>query len=659
MKAAERIRRESPFQFYHKRSILTLIDFKDIGISLVLTTVLFAVIFAILVADGFDPVRIIHAFAHPDSQTLSDVFGNAFGGMMVGVMALVITVVAFVVQMAANRYTARVVDLFISNRINLSYMTLAAVTTVYVIILLFLGDASPILPEISIFIAFLLVSLLIISIFPYFIFIFRFIKPSNIIYNIEKDAFANILRSYQIKTDDQKARNRALKLHGNWLGGVNQLTDITLNCIQNKDQILAVECIRSLRYLMMNYLKIQARRPLPSAWLAPSSAVMMDVAFITLAEENAERLEKSHLWVEDKILKQVELVFRLSLNQDRTVCNYIANSLYLVGCLAVDLHNAAVGRRVVMYFNTLLRATINAEDIRTCFNTLNQYRKLAEKFTEAGEGSVVLEIVGHFKYYGLLAKEQKGMDFILETVAHDLCDIGKKAFECGLPREEEILDTFLTVDMPIEGAKLVSLRGIRLAQIRLAVYYLSRGTESAEAFARKIYRDMLDELHRPGGYERLFTMIRELKISKKEYWEINDREYNFSYIPTGEKNRLAVFLRWFQLRLVILFGLEYSLNQNPAKAMEYLNDMKAVEKMLPAETQSEESEFAVVLGEQNLDTKNNYVNNVIALEEALSADTALAREIACQGDLDEPRLSENLPALMKGISSFFRAFEAL
>jgi hypothetical protein len=575
----------------------------------------------------------------------------------VGVMALLMTVVAFVVQMAANRYTTRIVDLFIANRINIFFMSFAAVTTVAIVMILYIGDAGKSLPRVSVFITFLLASLLLISIFPYFIFIFRFIQPSNIIFSIEKETFMNVIKSYQIRSfNQQKRENTVRKLHRNYLNGINQLTDIAQNCIQNKDQTLAIECVRSLRYLMANYIRARHHRPLHSQWLSPSQFVRMDVSFITFAEESTGVIGNSWLWVEDKILKQMELLFRESINKVRSICNYIANSLYIVGTRAIELKNYDVVKKIIMYFNTLLRATINEEDVRTGFNILNQYRKLAERLVDAGEDNLVLEIVNHFKYYGLLAKELKGMYFILETAAHDLCDINKLAYNKCLSKRVEILDIFLTVDMPLEGEKEVSLRGIRKAQIRLAVYYLSRKSGDAVKLARKIYTDMLEELHRPEGFQRTFGMIRELKYSRKDFWEINDREYNFNYCPPEEKKHLQEFLNWFICRLVLLYAVEITKNKKSLKAKEYLKDILAVRDMLPAVPSIDEVEFEPVLGRANLDTRGNFERHMLELEPYLMQDSNLSEEVSVQPDLDYKDLQGKLKAVKVGISSFFKAF---
>ena len=80
------------------------------------------------------------------------------------------------------------------------------------------------------------------------------------------------------------------------------------------------------------------------------------------------------------------------------------------------------------FFNTFLRATINARDVRTAYNVLNQYRLFGEALLDFGDGSRAVEVARYFKYYGRLSFDQK-QPFVLETVAYDLCTLNEIAFD--------------------------------------------------------------------------------------------------------------------------------------------------------------------------------------------------------------------------------------
>jgi hypothetical protein len=193
---------------------------------------------------------------------------------------------------------------------------------------------------------------------------------------------------------------------------------------------------------------------------------------------------------------------------------------------------------VVKFFNTYLRATINAKDVRTAYNVLNQYRLLAEHSLLVEGGAPAVEIARYFKYYGRISFDAK-LPFILETVAYDLCALNEDAFDQKSPSARELLRIFLEVDKESESdIQEASLRGVRKAQVKLATYYLVHGNED---LAREVFRDMSNE--RP---ERLASIRDELLgVQTKEFWEISDRGVNFDYLTTDRKKAMLDFFDWF------------------------------------------------------------------------------------------------------------------
>jgi hypothetical protein len=193
----------------------------------------------------------------------------------------------------------------------------------------------------------------------------------------------------------------------------------------------------------------------------------------------------------------------------------------------------------VKLFNTYLRATINAKDVRTAYNVLNQYRLLAQTALENNRSAIAVDIANRFKYYGQLGFTQ-GLPFVLETAAYDLCDLNELAFRLNSDVARALLEVFLDVDKEAEeGHSLeASLRGVRKAQIKLATFYL---VEGAEDLARAIFRDMKDEV--PG---RLASIRQELQsIRTREFWEINDRGINFDYLEDERRQALETYFSWF------------------------------------------------------------------------------------------------------------------
>jgi hypothetical protein len=106
--------------------------------------------------------------------------------------------------------------------------------------------------------------------------------------------------------------------------------------------------------------------------------------------------------------------------------------------------------------------------------------------------------------------------------------------------EQRILRQLLDLDTeePARGSsQLRGLKGVRKAQVKLAVYYISVG---AEANARMIAADMRDD---PPELKRSVCDDLARAVSP-HFWEIVDRGTNFEYLPENERVQLDVFFSW-------------------------------------------------------------------------------------------------------------------
>jgi hypothetical protein len=184
---------------------------------------------------------------------------------------------------------------------------------------------------------------------------------------------------------------------------------------------------------------------------------------------------------------------------------------------------------------------LNAQNIRTAYNILNQYRQLAERALEMQQTALVADIAFFFKYYAQIA-HNFDLGFVTETVAYDLATLCERAFDTQAPSHDTVLKLLLEVDKePESQAQEKSLRGVRKAQAKLASFYLVSKDKRGEAYARQIYEDMRDE--QP---ERLRSICDELlRVESKDFWEVIDRGTNFDYVDATRKAQLKVFFSWF------------------------------------------------------------------------------------------------------------------
>ena len=454
-----------------------------------------------------------------------------------GVLAIVITVAAIVVELAANRYTHRITQLYIRHPATFLVMGLYVVTT---LVCLWLsaapdpGDAGTLRgPQAGLVIGFTLVSLCLASLLPYFGFLFRFLAPTNVIDRIRGEAIRLV----------QRARTRTVPgTRAGVIEAIEELEDVARAAREHSDRSISMAAISALAALVREYVPLRAN--LPDAWFEIEGALARDPDFVAMAPVTVAEIREQRVWLETKVLRQYYALFNESLGGARDIANLIALQTRQLGSEAIGSHPALLAL-AIRFFNSYLRAAVNARDQRTAYYVLDQYRLLGEATLAAGERVHALAIADHMRYYGQLAY---GMDqsFLLEAVAYDLARLVERAVEADRPEAAPLLDLFLQVDRePDSPEQEERLRNVRRAQVQLATFFLARGDE---AHARRIFEDMQHE-----RAERLAAVRDELLAEERaQYWEFTDRGVNFSYLPREQRAHLARFFSWFGRALGVL-----------------------------------------------------------------------------------------------------------
>jgi hypothetical protein len=281
------------------------------------------------------------------------------------------------------------------------------------------------------------------------------------------------------------------------------------------------------------------RESLPAAWYRVDGTLAHNADFVSMDPSVLVEVSDRRIWLELKILRQYQMVFSESLNRIRDISYLVAINTRLGAEQAAREQRQELLTLAIKFFNTYLRAAINAGDVRSAYNVIHQYRLLAQNLLPYQGGRYAIEIARHFSYYGHVSYAAR-LPFILETVAYDLCTLNEAAHERATEVVDELLAIFLRVDKEDAGevAQEASLRGVRKAQVKLATYYLWKGDE---ARARRVQEDMLSE-----DPQRLSSIRDELlRVESPEYWEITDRGVNFDYLPPERKAMLQRFFDWF------------------------------------------------------------------------------------------------------------------
>jgi hypothetical protein len=472
-----------------------------------------------------------------DAQTMQNALGS-LSQVIASVLGIAITVVSIVVQLAATRYTPRVADLFFRDRINIGVMGFFVVACVESVWVSF-AVRNDYVPQATVTLTVVMSSASLLLLVPYFAYVFDFLDPEKVIARIGQQT----LDRATTRQDAGGRRRTFADRQAQAVSGLAHLADIAVNAMGQKDKVIASDASAALRRLLVDY---QTRKEtLESEWFAIDAPLRADPDFVALADESLEELARNRTWLEWKGLRQVREIFSAALSSMPEMAHVVAIDTRYIGEAALAAANREVFAMIVKFMNTYLRAALNARDVRTAYNVLNQYRQLAESLlsasAEANDWALVklVEIAGHFKYYARLA-HGNGMGFVTETAAYDLCALCEMASARHAAAHDRLLAIFLEIDDRVEER---ALRGVRKAQAKLASFYLASG-ETARA--QTIYEDMKNETP-----ERLRSIRDEmLAITSKDFWEVVDRGTNFDYVSDARKEKLRQFFAKFAALVV-------------------------------------------------------------------------------------------------------------
>jgi len=473
------------------------------------------------------PVALFLAF---DPDTLQSALGS-LAQIIAAVLGIAITVVSIVLQLAATRYTPRIADMFFRDRTNLMVMgffVVACIDAVWVS----LAVSRSYVPDATVLVTVGMVTGSLLLLVPYFGYVFDFLDPERIIARLGDDTLATALGRKRVRR--RRARHTLALRQQLVVGGAEQLADIAVNALAQKDKVIASDAIDALCRVVVGYLP--GKKNLSAAWFDPAPTVRQNPDFVAMAPSSLETLVRDKAWVEWKILRQLTGVCSEALKAIPDMAHVVAIATRYVGEAGIEAGDGAVVDLTLKFFNTYLRQALNGRDVRAAYNMLHQYRELGASLLRHEDRERVVQLAGYFRYYAQIAHGM-GLPFVAETAAYDLCALCEMACVEGSAAHDALLATFLEIDKEAETqAEEKALRGVRKAQIKLATFYLARGLA---AEARRIQDDMRGE-----SPERLRSLAQELGgVSSKEFWEIVDRGENFDFLDAARKVELPRFFR--------------------------------------------------------------------------------------------------------------------
>ncbi len=452
---------------------------------------------------------------------------SGLAGMTAAVLGIVITVVSLLVQLTSDRYTG-VARMFLRDRTNVAVMAYYVITCV-VGVFLSLSLHSEFVPRATVFAMMVATAFGIVIMLPYFMYVFRFLEPVNLISRIQTEAADDLAISATSKDPEEIATGQAPALVA-----LEEMTDITSNSISGKDKIIASRAVDAIKDLVIGYMAIKGRAE--RAWFTIGEKIRDNPDFVAMDPESLRELEADHTWLEWKALRQYLGIYAEAQGEMPDINYLIAIDTRYVGEAALANGDRAVVELVFRFMNSYLRAALNARAVRTAYNVMNQYRLLVESMIKGKADDLAIAGVKHMIYYGRTSYDMQ-LGFVTETVAYDvsaLCEFAHLQ-KHGHDLDDKMLAMFLELDQPLRQKRQESgLQGIRKAQIKLACYYLVAG---AEERAHKIAADMAGE-----DRERLRSIREQLgRVESKEFWEIIDRGRNFEYMPPKQRDQMDRF----------------------------------------------------------------------------------------------------------------------
>lgn len=471
----------------------------------------------------------VERYVHFDQDHITDAV-SALGAMTAGVLGIVITVVSFLVQLSAGRY-AGVARMFVRDRINIGVMGYYVVTCSCGV-LVSLSIREDFVPRTTLVAMAAATMLALLLMAPYFAYVFGFLEPTNIIGRVRDDA----LRSF-----DRVASGRSPKAvelaQDRVLHALEELTDIVSNSIGGKDKIIASGAVDAIKDFTVGYLARKSHTP--PRWFEFGPRIRMNPDVVALDPEARDDLVERRTWVEWKAMRQLLGIYSEALSTMPDINHLIAIDTRYIAEAALEHGDDEALQLTLRYMNSYLRATLNARNVRTAYNVLNQYRRLIDGLVRARRGKLAAAAMEHLRYYGHVSYDMK-LPFVTETVAYDMGALCELAHAERLDEEDLLLDTFLELDRTTKGrSEELSLKGVRKAQIKLAAYLLS--VDDRER-ARRIYHDMEADPD-----DRLLGIRDELlRVESKDFWEIIDRGRNFDYLPPEQKASMQRFFAWFR-----------------------------------------------------------------------------------------------------------------
>jgi len=456
----------------------------------------------------------INLAAHSSLVWNQGFFVDALLEINIAIIGIALTIIAFVLQLAAQRTSSKIIDLFMQDPVNRLVFFLMVVSTI--LSMLIRGKESSAMEEPLHALPFALTLVCVVIIVPYFRYVLLFLQPRSVIDSIHKNMIRDFQR--QIRPDRISKGQEEMAL------AIERIADIGLNALQQNDRNTTLHIIEVFERIYLFY--IYKKLSLPDSWFQIPKKIIPSVG-----QDFYEEILERRSWLEIKIFLELEQIFKKSLDDMNDITSKIAEMTKDIGVRCHTMDEEQILDYQILFMNTYLRHSLNRRNIRAAYIILYHYRHLTICILEQ-RPAIFVRIMEHYKYYAHLANSLE-LPFLVVTVALDMVEILQHAYTRRVAETRRALEIFLDLDQtPDSQIKEFALRGVRKAQIRLAAHLLEAGDET---LLEIILQDLSQEQR-----ERVASIQEEmLSYKEKNFWEISERRASFDFISDRQKEFVA------------------------------------------------------------------------------------------------------------------------
>jgi hypothetical protein len=461
-----------------------------------------------LVAWGYSPARLA-AFDYPTARFVADLTNRGLNQLL----ALSFTVVAIAVPLTANLYSLKFLEFFVKDRVNAAVLTLVVFSDLASFWVVY-SIKQDYLPLTQLYLDFALLVLCLCVLFPYLLYVFRFLHPNTLLRRLENEICAAV-GAAEKRPAHAAAHRRVVA------AGIEHIANIAVRSLDRTDRATAIESILTLERVARAYWTLKPS--LPPSWFVADPDSFRGFSSQAMAEFTANRT-----WVETVLFWQLRGILSAAVPRTHDVADTAARALRHLGMSSPARADPAVRFLVIEYFNTFIRLALARRDAHTAFALFDHYRLLAETLN-ADYPSLVLEIAYYFEYYGQIARDS-GLSFLVKGVAHDLGVLVQHAWQTQAPNRDKLLERFLHYDSKGQSPLLA----VKKAQAILASYFMLAGQTQPAERIRQSFFDL--------GPAAIAEMKDDLlHIRREAYWEITERRMHIDYVPDAQREKLREF----------------------------------------------------------------------------------------------------------------------